>query len=140
MALGGSGDFDSDDEVMGEINMTPLVDVMLVLLIIFMVTMPVLTHSVKLDLPKANSAPENITPERVALAVEADGSYRWDGEIVTLAQLSRRLVAAAQRQPQPELHLRADRAVAYDAVAQALAAAQRAGMAKVGFITEAGAP
>jgi len=133
----GGGD---EDAMMSEINMTPLVDVMLVLLIIFMVTMPVLTHSVKLDLPKANSAPENITPERVALAVEADGSYRWDGEIVTLAQLSRRLVAAAQRQPQPELHLRADRAVAYDAVAQALAAAQRAGMAKVGFITEAGAP
>jgi len=132
----GGGD---EDAMMSEINMTPLVDVMLVLLIIFMVTMPVLTHSVKLDLPKANSAPENITPERVALAVEADGSYRWDGEIVTLAQLSRRLVAAAQRQPQPELPLRADRAVAYDAVAQALAAAQRAGMAKVGFITEAGA-
>jgi biopolymer transport protein ExbD len=127
-----------DDEVMSEINMTPLVDVMLVLLIIFMVTMPVLTHSVKLDLPQAASAPEDVKPAHVTLAVLGDGSYRWDSETVPLAVLAERMAGAARQHPQPELHLRADRSVAYDAVAQALAAAQRAGLTRVGFVTEPG--
>jgi len=125
-----------DDEVMSEINMTPLVDVMLVLLIVFMITMPVLTHAVRMELPRAGSAPENARQAHVTVAVQADGSYRWDGQAVDFSALEARLAAAAQQQPPPSLHIRADRAVVYDKVAQLLAAAQRAGLVKVGFVTE----
>lgn len=121
--------------MMSEINMTPLVDVMLVLLIIFMVTMPVLTQAVKVDLPQADSQPVDLEPARVEVGVQADGSYLWDGAPLDFSALEARLSAAAAQQPQPELHISADRAVVYDKVAQLLAAAQRAGLAKVGFVT-----
>ncbi len=130
------GGFNSDDdEVMSEINMTPLVDVMLVLLIIFMITMPVLTHAVKMDLPKAKSQPEEIKPVRIDVGVMADGSYVWNEEGVDFAALESRLQAAAWQQPQPEIHIRADKTVVYDKVAQLLSAAQRAGLVKIGFVT-----
>ncbi len=134
MAMGGG--FDNDDEVMSEINMTPLVDVMLVLLIIFMVTMPVLTNAVKIELPQASSAPQDVKPEHVSLSIDAEGKFFWNQEELAFAELEKRLQAAAQQQPQPELHLSADKQSRYDPVAQALAAAQRAGMSKVGFVTE----
>ncbi len=131
----GSGDFDSDDEVMSEINMTPLVDVMLVLLIIFMVTMPVLTHAVKVRLPQASSAPAAAEPQAVTVVIDASGGLRWNDEVVDAAGLERRLAAAAQAPVPPEIRISADRDARYEPVAQALAATQRAGLARVGILT-----
>jgi biopolymer transport protein ExbD len=127
---------DSSDEAMAEINVTPLVDVMLVLLIIFMVTVPVMKQAVGLDLPKANSqAPASDLPS-LRLNIEADGAYALDGHPLPYDGLQRRFLQSAQANPQPQLLIQADRMARYDAVAQALAAAQRAGLKKVGFVTE----
>src|SRR5690606_39868484 len=103
MAFGGG--LDDDNEVMSEINMAPLVDVMLVLLIIFIITVPVLTHSVKVDLPQASNALNDIKPETVALAVTGEGIIHWNETQVTLEELEQRLQIAAQQDPQPEIHL-----------------------------------
>ncbi len=130
------GTQDESDEVMNEINMTPLVDVMLVLLIIFIITVPVMKHSVDVDLPRATNQPELIKPETVRLSVAADGQYFWNGAPVTDEELSSRLQAEAAKTPQPDLHIRGDKDVRYERVAQAMAAAQRAGMRKIGFVTE----
>ncbi|WP_153159451.1 biopolymer transporter ExbD [Zoogloea sp. 1C4] len=135
----GSSDFDDDGEVMSEINMTPLVDVMLVLLIIFIITVPVINHAVKLDLPKASSQPEQIKPEKVQVSIKADGSLSWNGETVAAEALEPRLAAAATREPQPEIHLQVDRQAQYDHVAQLLSAASRHGLGKVAFVTDPGA-
>lgn len=132
----GTGDFDSDDEVMSEINMTPLVDVMLVLLIIFMITMPVITHSVKIELPQASSQPEQNPPETVDIVINAEGNYFWNSTPVSAEELALRLGAAAQQPTEPVLRLNADRNARYDPVAQVLAAAQRAGLQKVGVVTK----
>jgi len=134
MAFG--GDFDSNDEVMSEINMTPLVDVMLVLLIIFIITVPVLTHSVDIDLPRASNVPNELTPSTVQLAVDAAGDVYWNETKVTPAELAARLSAAAASSPQPEVHLRGDRTVAYEHVVKTMAAVQSAGILKLGFVTE----
>ena len=131
------GTQDSSDEVMSEINMTPLVDVMLVLLIIFIITVPVMQHAVNIDLPRASSHPENTKPEMINLSVTAEGRYYWNDVAIDETEFQSRLVAAAAKQPQPELHIRADKAVRYERVAIALAAAQRLGIRKIGFITEA---
>lgn len=133
MAFGGGLD---DDEVMSEINMTPLVDVMLVLLIIFIITVPVLTHSVKVDLPRADNTPNEIKPETINLAVTAHGQIHWNESTVTFEELESRLAEAAQQEPQPEVHIRGDRQVEYEHVLKAMAAVQRAGVAKLGFVTE----
>jgi biopolymer transport protein ExbD len=130
------GTQDESDEVMNEINMTPLVDVMLVLLIIFIITVPVMKHSVDVDLPRATNQPELIKPETVRLSVAADGQYFWNGAPVTDEELSSRLQAEAAKTPQPDLHIRGDKDVRYERVAQAMAAAQHAGMRKIGFVTE----
>ncbi len=132
----GSGNFDSDDEVMSEINMTPLVDVMLVLLIIFMVTLPVITHAVKIDLPQAESTPEQNPPKTVDVVIDAEGNYFWNGEPVSRAALAARLEGAALQPAMPVLRLNADKNARYDPVAQVLAAAQRAGLTKVGVVTK----
>jgi biopolymer transport protein ExbD len=116
--------------------MTPLVDVMLVLLIIFIITVPVMKHSVHVDLPRASNEREQARPETVRLAVDATGQYVWNGAPVSDDALLNLLQAEGGRQPQPELHIRGDRAVRYERVAQAMAAAQRAGLRKIGFITE----
>ena len=129
---------DDDDNVMSEINMTPLVDVMLVLLIIFIITVPVINHAVKLDLPKASSQAEELKPEKINLSIKADGSLGWNGESVPDEMLKTRLEAAAARQPQPELHLQVDRHAEYDHVAQLLSSASRHGLGKVAFVTEPG--
>lgn len=136
MAFGGG--LDDNNEVMSEINMTPLVDVMLVLLIIFIITVPVLTHSVKVDLPRADNTPNEIKPDTVNLAVTEDGAIHWNEAMVTLDELNQRLQAAATQQPQPEIHLRGSRSVAYEHVVQVMAAVQRAGILKLGFVTEPG--
>lgn len=130
------GTQDDSDEVMNEINMTPLVDVMLVLLIIFIITVPVMKHSVELDLPRAANRAEQATPQTVRLSVDALGAYYWNEVAVDDAVLQLRLTEAAASAPQPDLHIRGDKAVRYERVAQAMAAAQRAGLRKIGFITE----
>lgn len=136
MAFGGG--LDDDTEVMSEINMTPLVDVMLVLLIIFIITVPVLTHSVKVDLPRADNTPNEIKPETINLAVNADAQIYWNETQVTMEELELRLAAEAAKQPQPEIHIRGDKAVDYEHVIKTMAAVQRAGILKLGFVTEPG--
>ena len=130
------GTQDETDDVMNEINMTPLVDVILVLLIIFIITVPVMQHAVSIDLPRATTQPENIKPETIRLGVDAGGHYFWNDTALADAELAQRLAAAAAQQPQPELHIRGDKAVRYERVASAMAAAQRAGLRKIGFITD----
>jgi biopolymer transport protein ExbD len=130
------GTQDESDEVMNEINMTPLVDVMLVLLIIFIITVPVMQHAVNIDLPRASNQPENAKPETIRLSVDASGAYYWNDVPVSDAALSLQLLAAAGQSPQPELHIRGDRAVRYERVALAMAQAQKSGLRKIGFITE----
>ena len=130
------GTQDDTDEVMNEINMTPLVDVMLVLLIIFIITVPVLQHSVNIDLPRASNEVEVTKPATIRLGVDAQGRYFINDAGLADEELAPRLKAAAAQEPQPELHIRGDRSVRYERVAQAMAAAQQAGLRKIGFITE----
>jgi len=130
------GTQDDSDEVMNEINMTPLVDVMLVLLIIFIITVPVMKHAVNVDLPRATNQAQDAKPQTIHLSVDAQGSYYWNDVKAEDASLPALLNAEAAKNPQPELHIRGDKAVRYERVAQAMAAAQRAGIRKIGFITE----
>lgn len=134
------GTQDDTDDVMNEINMTPLVDVMLVLLIIFMITVPVMKHSVDIDLPRASSSPQDTKPQTVRLSVDAQGQYWWNESAIGDDDLPRMLRAEAARDPQPELHIRGDKQVRYERVAQAMAAAQQSGLRKIGFITEPKGP
>ncbi len=130
------GTQDEADEVMNEINMTPLVDVMLVLLIIFIITVPVMKHAVNVDLPQASSQREQIKPETVRLSVDATGAYFINENKVSDEALPALLQAEAAKDPQPDLHIRGDKSVRYERVAQAMAIAQQAGLRKIGFITE----
>lgn len=123
-----------------EINMVPLIDVMLVLLVIFIVTAPLLTHAVKLELPKASAQVNQLKPDKVEIAIDASGALYWNGERLTRAQAAQRFADEGRRQPQPEVHLRADQAVAYRFVAQTLADASKAGLSKVGFVSEPESP
>lgn len=134
--------FDSRNasQPMADINMVPLIDVMLVLLVIFIVTAPLLTQAVKLELPKATSQPNDLRPEKIEFAIDATGTLYWNGETVTRAQAAERFAAEGRRQPQPEVHLKADQNAAYRFVAQALADASKAGLSKVGFVSEPEAP
>lgn len=125
-----------DQQEMSEINMTPLVDVMLVLLIIFIITVPVITHSVKVDLPQASQQPTEVKPDVVTLTVQRDGSLMWNDEALTFENLELRLQAVAQQEKQPELRIQGDKAVEYEKVVQVMAAAQRSGIEKLGFMTE----
>ncbi len=121
---------------MAEINMVPLIDVMLVLLVIFIVTAPLLTHAVKLELPRVSSQPNQLQPDKVELAINAQGQRFWNGEPLAREQAAERFAAAGKRQPQPEIHLRADQSVAYRVVAETLADATRAGLTRIGFVSE----
>jgi biopolymer transport protein ExbD len=121
---------------MAEINMVPLIDVMLVLLVIFIVTAPLLTQAVKLELPKASAQANDLRPERIEFAIDAGGALFWNGEPVTRSVAQARFAAEGRKPLQPEVHLRADQNVAYRAVAQTLADAAAAGLTKVGFISE----
>lgn len=127
---------DSSDEVMGEINMTPLVDVMLVLLIIFIITVPVMKHSVSVDLPKASSQREEVKPDTLRLSVDAQGAYFLNGAPVSEEELPALLQAEAAREVPPALHISGDKAVRYEFVAKAMTLAQQAGLRKIGFVTE----
>jgi biopolymer transport protein ExbD len=133
MAIGTQQD---GDEVMSEINMIPFIDVMLVLLIIFIITVPVIKHAVNIELPQASIEKVQDKPENIRLSVDADGVYYWNDQRIEDADFAARLEAAAAQDPQPELHIRGDKAVRYERVAQAMATAQRSGVRKIGFITE----
>jgi biopolymer transport protein ExbD len=136
MAFGNRDGSDNSDEVMHEINMTPLVDVMLVLLIIFIITVPVMKHAVNIDLPRASHAASISKPDTLRLSIDAQGRYFLNDMPVSDEALSPQLQAAAAQNPPPDLHIRGDKAVRYERVAQAMAAAQQAGLRKIGFITE----
>jgi len=135
MTFGGL-DSTEGDRPTPEINMVPLIDVMLVLLVIFIVTAPLLTHAVKIRLPSASNQVNLEKPDTVTLSLNAAGAVFWNDRAIDEAQLPARFAEAAARSPQPELHLRAERTTEYQKVAEVLAAAQKAGLTRVGFITE----
>ena len=132
MSVGSGG----EDEPMMDINTTPLIDVMLVLLIMFIITLPVMTHAVKLDMPQAKSNPPPVTEvlEPIRIDIDWDGSIIWNGSLVQLEQLESYFRTEAARVPQPELHVRPERRANYDTVAKVLALAQRNGMQRIGFV------
>lgn len=129
-------DDSTQDSIMAEINMTPMVDVMLVLLIIFMITLPVIQQAVKVELPKANSVRNEVKPESVQLSIDAKGQIYWNSTAIDLATFDKDAEEAAKKDPQPEINLRADKSVKYEYVAKVLAASRRAGLTKLGFVTE----
>src|SRR3990170_6322685 len=131
MSVGSGG----DDEPMMDINTTPLIDVMLVLLIMFIITLPVMTHAVKLDMPQSRDAPPpDVIIEPIRIDIDWDGSIIWNGSLVQLEQLEGYFRTEAARNPQPELHVRPERRAHYDTVAKVLALAQRNGMQRIGFV------
>lgn len=130
--------FESGDEgePLAEINMVPLIDVMLVLLIIFMVTAPLLTHAVKVDLPKASSEANTSKQDSIQLNIDASNQIFWNGERIEADQLGAKLSEAALQQPQPELHIGADRTTPYEKVAQVMSTAASQGLTRIGFVTD----
>jgi biopolymer transport protein ExbD len=125
-----------EDELTAAINTTPLVDVMLVLLIIFLITIPVVVHSVPVDLPRERNLPTQTKPENIVIAVDRDGNVFWNNEFVDDRQLFERLKTIAVKVPQPEVHIRGDREGRYEFVGRVVFNCQRAGILKIGFITE----
>jgi biopolymer transport protein ExbD len=121
---------------LAEINMVPLIDVMLVLLVIFIVTAPLLTHAVKLELPRADAAANERPPQRIEFALDAAGQRYWNGERVDRAEAARRFADAAAGDPRTEVQLRADGDSAYRGVAETLADASRAGLTRIGFVSQ----
>ncbi len=134
MAMGSLSD--GDDELNPEMNTTPLVDVMLVLLIIFMITIPVMNHAVKIDLPHATNKPNDVKPESINLSVDTDSKIYWNAEEISVDVLKARIAEAAAKDPQPEIHLRGARTVQYEKVAQVMAAVQPGGLKKIGFVLD----
>jgi len=121
---------------MAEINMTPLIDVMLVLLVIFIITAPLFSHAIRLDLPKVAAAPARQTPQTIALSIDAAGRLYWNTQPITLAQMQERFTAAGKQADQPEIQLRAERSTRYEVIAQVMGAAQQAGLERIGFVTD----
>lgn len=132
----GSFDRKTSSQPMAEINMVPLIDVVLVLLVIFIVTAPLLTNVVKLDLPKATSAADIQKPEKVEFAIDANGGLFWKGERITREDAIARFAEQGRKRPQPEIYLRADQNVPYRYVAETLADASKGGLSKVAFVSE----
>ena len=132
MSVGSS----AEGEPMVEMNTTPLIDVMLVLLILFIITLPITTHAVKLDMPRPNpnQQQEEIKTEPIRLDIDWDGAIIWNGSLVSIDQLEGYFQSASAQNPQPELHVRPDRRADYDTVAKVLALAQRNGMQRIGFV------
>jgi biopolymer transport protein ExbD len=135
MAFGGFNN-EGASQPMAEINMIPLIDVMLVLLVIFMVTAPLLTHAIKINLPNASTEVNQEKPQTVTLSIDAAGQVYWNDAAVGKEELDAHLTAAAHQEPQPEVHLRADQSTQYQKLAEVLAAARNARIARIGFITE----
>jgi biopolymer transport protein ExbD len=135
MSTGSSGG--DEDEIVSTINTTPLVDVMLVLLIIFLITIPVVTHTIPVDLPKEKNQPRQTKPENIELSVTKDGDVYWGLRLMKdNNELVDRLKQVAVQVPQPEVHIRGDLAGRYEFVGRVVFAAQRAGIQKLGFVTE----
>lgn len=139
MAFGGFND-DKQGAPMADINVTPMVDVMLVLLVIFIITAPLFTHAIKLDLPTAQSAPAPEKPETISLSINGEGKIFWNNDAIEQKDLDAKLAEAAKKQPQPELQLRADKSTRYEIIAQVMSAAQTNGMTKMGFVTDSKEP
>ena len=116
--------------------MIPLIDVMLVLLVIFIITAPLLTHAVKVDLPRASSQPNITKPDNVQLAIDGEGRVYWNGEVLDRSGWRSRMDAAAGLRPQPEVHIRADGGVAYRKVAEVMADAAKSGLTRIGFVSD----
>lgn len=135
MAFGGFEDH-KHQRPMAEINVTPMVDVMLVLVVIFILTAPLFTHAVRIDLPKAQSAAAPGNAETIILSIDAAGGVFWNGDRMQQQDLPGKMAEAAKKNPQPELHLRADKSTRYEVIAQVMAAAQSAGLTRMGFVTE----
>jgi biopolymer transport protein ExbD len=134
----GSFDNAGGSQPMSEINVTPLVDVMLVLVIIFIVTAPLLTHGIKIELPKASSTVNPEQPDTVTLSIDAEGQAFWNDQAIRAEDLPRVMAEAARQDPQPELHLRADRNTRYQQLAEVMSQARNAGLTKLGFVTDPG--
>lgn len=139
MAFGSFGR-ERNSAPMAEINVIPLVDIMLVLLVIFIVTAPLLTHSVKIDLPKATSRPDTTRAQAVQFAIDGGGQLYWNSEKISRTQMLERFAEAGGRAEPPELHLRIARTVPYETVADVMSEASKAGLAKVGFVTDPSGP
>lgn len=131
----GSFDNKSSGAAMSEINMVPLIDVMLVLLVIFIITAPLLSHSIKINVPQVSSEPVQQDPKVVDFAVDAQGSLFWNEQPVTLEQLPSLMAVEAAADPQPELRIRADLDTRYETLAQVMSMARRAGLSRIGFVT-----
>ncbi|ASL42825.1 MULTISPECIES: ExbD/TolR family protein [Burkholderiaceae] len=127
---------DDNDEVISSINTTPLVDVMLVLLIIFLITIPVVTHTVPVQLPKETIQPLQTTPKSIVIAVNKDGDFFWNEKQVDAPTLLARLKTVSVQTPQPEVHVRGDQLTRYEFIGRVITECERAGIAKVSFITE----
>jgi biopolymer transport protein ExbD len=136
MTFGGFND-NKQPAPMADINVTPMVDVMLVLLVIFILAAPLFTQSIKLDLPTAQATPAQAEPTTISLSINANGELFWDQVPVTQDQMNERFVVAGKQQPQPQLELRADKGTRYEVIAQVMGAAQANGLTKLGFVTEA---
>ncbi|HTT09532.1 MAG TPA: biopolymer transporter ExbD [Burkholderiaceae bacterium] len=136
MSFGGFERGLAPSQPMAEINVTPLVDVMLVLLVIFIITAPLLAYAIRLDLPDVKAAPVNTRTEAIKISIDADGRVFWNADLVDAKDLAARLAAAAAKSPPPDLHLRADKAARFERVAEVMAAAQDAGLTRIGFVTE----
>lgn len=130
-------DADDEAEVIGTINTTPLVDVMLVLLIIFLITIPVVTHTIPVKLPDEAVNPYKTKPDNIVLAVNKQGDVFWNEKLVpNTAELLTRLKTVSVKEPQPQVHIRGDQATHYEAIGKVILAAQRAGISKISFITQ----
>lgn len=134
--MSGEAHTHAHNQVMFEINTTPLVDVMLVLLVIFIITAPLLTHAVKIDLPQATSQPLPEKPEVISLAIDEAGKTYWNDVAISKNALQAKLDAAAKESPQPELQIRADKETRYQILAEVMADAQNVGITKLGFLSE----
>jgi biopolymer transport protein ExbD len=136
MAFGQFKDAGKPMTSMSDINVTPMVDVMLVLLVIFIITAPLMTHAIKLELPKAQSSAAPQQAETITLSFDAQGALYLETELLKLSDLDRRLALLAKKNPQPDLLLRADKETRYETIAQVMAAAQAQGLSRIGFATE----
>jgi biopolymer transport protein ExbD len=139
MSFGGFND-NKQPAPMADINVTPMVDVMLVLLVIFILAAPLFTQSIKLDLPAAPATPTPAEPSTISLSINGNGEIFWDQTPVTQSEMNQRFIVASKQQPQPQLQLRADKSTRYEIIAQVMGAAQSNGLTKLGFVTEVPAP
>ncbi len=136
MAFGSFDNKSGGGHTMSEINMVPLIDVMLVLLVIFIITAPLMAHSIRINLPQASAEQIDEKPVTIDLAIDANGQIFWDEQPVTVEALPQRFAGVAGNKPQPELRIRADLNTRYEVLAQVMGSARRSGMARIGFITQ----